>query len=161
LLPAIADVLERALVQLQRSVQGGGDRLAREVVGRRPQAAGHDDAVGSRERELERLADRLGVVRHRAVPGHDHARFLERAREEDEVRVERAAGEDLVADGDDLDAHGRPGRAWEVRATRLCRTAEGRGKVRPGYALLGATTIAVSSSARGVPPRCSVLAADP
>lgn len=103
---------------------------ARRTCGCRP---GGDHAAASRcggpARWLER-APRAVPCRYarpsppRAVPAHLHARGLEHAREVGEVGVERAAREDLVADGDEFDLHDFS-RVWRPRAGRhdlaICR----------------------------------------
>ena len=100
-----ADVLERRLVAHQPDARHRGQRFAREIVGRRPQAAGGDDDVDPPHGRLKRR-DVVGqVVADGRVKRDLDAALGEPLGQPLAVGVEPLAGRQLVADGDDLGTH--------------------------------------------------------
>ncbi len=80
----------------------GRDRLARQVVRRRPEAARRDDQVDAIERLMERGRDLGEVVGQRHDPADGDAADGERACQLATVRVLRLTGRQLAADGEQL-----------------------------------------------------------
>jgi hypothetical protein len=95
-------------IDARRLADDGGDRLAREVVGRRPEPARRDDEVSSPERVAHGVAHRLEVVRQGHDPEDADPCRRERPRVLARIRVDRLADGDLAADGQQL---GGPDRA--------------------------------------------------
>ena len=89
--------------------QGGGDRLAREVVLGGAEAAGHDDDVGAAEGDLDGVDEALEVVADGGVEVEVEADGGQAGGDVLGVGVEDLAQEDLGADGDDLGLHERIG----------------------------------------------------
>ncbi len=84
------------------------DRLAREIVLRRAQTAGHEHDVGARGRERQGLRDAVDVVPHRLVMQDVDPDGGQLLGHPPGVRVRDLAEEQLRADRDDLCPHDDP-----------------------------------------------------
>ena len=94
-------------VELQRAAGGLGQRLARQIVGRRAKSAGGQDHVGPGDRLAKHLDAGRQFVADGGMIEHADAQLLEPLAEPLGVRVERLAADDFVADGDDFGIHGQ------------------------------------------------------
>ena len=79
------------------------EHRTREIIGRRPQTAGGDDATGSLQRLTHGVGDFVLIIGDRGAAGNWHADLAERTREEDRIGIDGRAQEKFVTDGDDLD----------------------------------------------------------
>ena len=90
----------------------GGERLARDVVGRAAEAAGDDEVVDAVVLAADELRDRVDLVRDGRGQDDADAQRLEPLREPGGVRVLDVAADDLVADGEDGGEHGSSVPKW-------------------------------------------------
>ena len=89
-------------IHRRRLADEPGDRLPRQVVGRRPEPAGRDDELGALERLAERRSHRVEVVGQRRDPADDDAPACQVARQIARVRVSRLADRELGPDREQL-----------------------------------------------------------
>jgi hypothetical protein len=82
-----------------------GERIARDVVLRRPEPAGDDHDVGAGRREPDRLHDPVEVVAHRLVMQDIGADPGEGLRHPPGVRVRDLPQKELGPHCEDLDPH--------------------------------------------------------
>ena len=99
---------QRRLVQKQLDAGGLGQRVARQIVGRRSQAAGRHHQVGPVQRQAENLDVGRQVVGDRRVIEDANAQFSQPLAEPLTVGVQPLAAGQFVADGDDFSYHGHP-----------------------------------------------------
>ena len=102
-----ANVRQRRLVLHQLDARRRGDRLAGEVVGRRPQPAGARRRRRPGRSPRETRPRWLQVVADRRVKHHVDAQLGEPLGEPLAIGVEPLAGGELVANGNDFGTHGQ------------------------------------------------------
>ena len=103
-----ADCRHDLLVALEGHVHHLGERRAGDVVLSRPESAADDDRVAARERGAKRQHDALVVVADVLVEVRADPVRRELLAEPLRVRVGDLAEQQLRADRDDLNPHGRP-----------------------------------------------------
>jgi hypothetical protein len=96
-------------MQHERDAERCRCALAGVVVWRRADAAAREDQVGAGERVLEIGGDATGVVADVARPGQGETARGEQLDDLGQVLVGALAREDLVADDEKSDVHGK---AW-------------------------------------------------
>ena len=115
---AARDEGERGGMLLEPAAEGPADAGERAVVGRRSEPAGRDDEHRVAPARLaERVRDRGDVVVDHGDAGHPGAQPDEACREPGGVGIDRMAGQELAADGDDLDEGGGVGRHAAARSS--------------------------------------------
>ena len=97
---------KRVGIELQLASGGLGQRLAGQVVGRRPQSAGGHDQIGPVDRLAKNLDARLQFVADRGVKEHANAQFFQPLAEPLGIGVEQLTAGDFVTDGEDFGVHG-------------------------------------------------------
>ena len=107
--PQAPQPLERRLIHDRLLATGLRDRLARQVVRRRTEAARRDDEVGTAECGAQRVHDRGEVVREVRDADDPHAQAHQRAGQLAAVGVGRLADRQLGADREQLGRDDRPG----------------------------------------------------
>ena len=113
LLVKCLQTVEDRRVLRQRTAEQFGGEVARQVVARRPEAAGDQHEVSASERFLERVTDG-GSVGHAHLLVNPQAEGEEFLAEKGQVGVGDVAEEQLGAGVDDFDLHGRSN-AWGRR----------------------------------------------
>ena len=103
----LPDVFEGFRHHDERAIGRRGERLAGEIVGRRPQAAGRDDDVGPPDRAAEDVDAGLQLVADGRVIQYADAQLAQSLAEPLRVGVEELSARDFVANGEDLGIHGR------------------------------------------------------
>jgi hypothetical protein len=87
------------------STIAGSSRLARHVVGRRPQAAADDHEVGGPGQRVQRSDDPLRVVAYDLLADQLHPVELESLGQSKRVGIEAVGSQQLGADGEDASLH--------------------------------------------------------
>ena len=96
-----------SVVEAEGAAEGGGDRLAGDVVRRGAEAAGDQDEVDPREQGAQLGGDlALRVADHRLAPQLD-AVAVEQGGQAQRVGVQPVGAQQLRADGEDGGLHGR------------------------------------------------------
>ena len=131
------------LVVLQLQAEQFRDDVARDVVRRGAEAAGHEHDVGVSKRVAHGVADRPAVG-HRDLPLHAQPEREKLARDECEVRVHGAAEHEFGAGIDDLDAHGCAG--IKAHSLRKVPSIKFRSSRAAGYFGTGAAARSSSRS---------------
>ena len=121
--PELSQLFPERVVEAQRPAEEGRDGGPRAIVRCGTQSAGGDDGAGASQRIAHRRGDLTGIITHRGPSDDRHADGPELARQPDRVGVDGQPQQQLIADGDDLDVHGR-----EQRAEGGRQMSEGRGR---------------------------------
>ena len=86
----------------QRAAQRAGDRVARQIVFGRSQAAGQHHNLRSRRRAQDAIGQPLALVAHHRLAHHLNAQGIELIGEIQRIGVEPLRRQQLRTDGDDL-----------------------------------------------------------
>ena len=98
---------------VQLAADGLGQRVARQIVGRRSQPAGGDDDVDALDGAAKRVGQRIEFIADRRVVEHAIADRFELLAEPLHIGVEDPAADDFVADREDFCVHDRHSIAHE------------------------------------------------